>query len=126
MRAVASLAGLLLLVACNDAGTASCTIVTNGTRAVYEHELAHCNGWDHEAFVPADPPSSYVHAFDGQLTLIECGRRSKIRVQPGTIRPKGCTDPRKRCIALWQAAGYDVSAYTSFDGWRTFNGCMID
>jgi hypothetical protein len=92
----------------------SCTIISNGEKWVYEHELAHCAGWKHEPFAAADPPKRYRHAFTGQVTLIRCGRKYQ------------CKSVRKRCFAEWQARGEDVSAYAGTAGYRDFVGCSFN
>lgn len=58
---------------------AICTIVvspgTNGNvQEKYDHELAHCNGWEHPIKVSAlgqayVPPKEMVHPFKGKLIV---------------------------------------------------------
>ena len=51
----------------------ACTIVTSGLEN-YMHELAHCNGWVHPPFQSGYyPPVSFVHPFDGELTVYLTG-----------------------------------------------------
>jgi hypothetical protein len=52
----------------------TCTIVTNGTVKVFQHELAHCNGWSHKPFQRGvNPPPEYVHHYDGELVVYLTG-----------------------------------------------------
>ena len=48
--------------------------MTNGTVEVFQHELAHCNGWYHAPFeIGVDPPDNLVHPYDGELVVILTG-----------------------------------------------------
>lgn len=70
----AALAALFLT--CEQTRSADCVIVTDGSLAVYMHELAHCNGWNHPTFEAGhEPPAEYVHDFtDGKLTVYQTGQ----------------------------------------------------
>ena len=49
----------------------TCTIVTNGRLHIYWHEVAHCNGWQHEPFLEnIQPPRKYVYPYKGKLIHI--------------------------------------------------------
>jgi hypothetical protein len=90
----------------------ACTIVTDGTIEVYWHELAHCNGWDHKPFERGhEPPASYVHDFNGPLTVYLTGHgmgqittmnyaqfNAKIILAPDRTVPQ-------LCGALWKQHG---------------------
>lgn len=90
-----------------------CTIVTDGSREVYIHEVAHCLGWTHEPFTYAEPPKGYVHAYSGRLTVIKCGRKY------------ACKSVAQQCSALWANEGKDMSEYRHTSAWKTFNGCQV-
>jgi hypothetical protein len=103
-----------------------CTIITDGSKAVYEHELAHCNGWTHPEWTYAVPPKSYVHAYPGTLTVLQCpDRRHKLGAQADAVflrEPcRGGDELRRRCFVLWASNGKRIAA----DGIaaRSFNGC---
>ena len=104
----------VIVLAAPSCGRPSCTIVYDGSRHFYLHELAHCNGWDHPPFEVADPPAAYVHEFDGDLTVIKCGRRH------------ACKSVRKRCLALWEEHGVSVDAYRDKPGWSQLRGCSFN
>jgi hypothetical protein len=72
MRVVGAAAAALSLSA--PAWGQTCTIVTNGELHVYQHELAHCNGWTHKPFERGvNPPLDWVHPFKGKLTVYLTG-----------------------------------------------------
>jgi hypothetical protein len=75
-----------------------CTIVTDGTRDTYEHELAHCNGWWHAPFKPADPDPA-LHDFRGSLAVIVCDRKHACISSSAGARHSlwPCRGRRRRC-----------------------------
>jgi hypothetical protein len=125
MKMAALLALSLASFSPSSCSETECTIVTDGSRRVYEHELAHCNGWSHEAFQPADPPRSYVHDYPGRLVVIPCGRRGKVRMQDDAVVVKGCKSVHDRCVALWEEHDVDVSDHVGSYAWKHFDGCAI-
>src|SRR5262245_48588357 len=49
----------------------SCWIVTTEDKRIFDHELAHCNGWVHDPWIYLPPPPEYVHPYtDGPLKVI--------------------------------------------------------
>lgn len=90
-----------------------CIVVTNGTKAVLNHEKAHCAGWTHEPFEYAAPPPELIDAYTGEIEIIKCGRKYQ------------CKSVQKRCFALWREYGYDYQTFAGKPGYRTFNGCSV-
>lgn len=61
----------IALSICAPAWGQTCTIVTNGDLDIYDHELAHCNGWWHEPYQPdVQPPLEFVYDYPGKLNVI--------------------------------------------------------
>jgi hypothetical protein len=110
------------LTSCDWAKPA-CTIVSDGSRVIYEHELAHCAGWDHPALKWVYPPRRYVHPFAGRLTVIQC-HRGRL-AQADAVFVKDCRAPLDICSGLWADAGVDVAYYATLPGWQNVLGCSI-
>jgi hypothetical protein len=102
-----------------------CTIVTDGTRKVFVHERAHCNGWVHAMFEVADPPSGYVHDYAGRLTVIQCGGRHQHKAPPGTVFVPGCESVMEQCRKMWAERGIDISSYASMPYYNYVSGCQF-
>jgi hypothetical protein len=112
--AISAIAAVLAGVPWVVASGGRCTIVYDGTRAGYDHEYAHCLGWSHPTFAVATPPRKYRSMpYDGDLTVIECGRGL------------ACKDAGKRCYAMWRAQGIEPSAYNAPSPSQLM-GCQFD
>ena len=84
----------------------TCIIVTDGTRDTYEHELAHCNGWQHPEFAEAHQPARYVRPY----------WPLEVHVCPGL----DCKSPAQLCMKLRKERGL-----VNTKGWRNVVGCSI-
>ena len=104
----------------------TCTVVTNGKVSVFQHELAHCNGWFHPPFQRGvNPPSELVHPYDSELVVILTGTNFPAQndtidyAQPGAefIMRWDATVP-ELCKQLWQDRGirYDASVVDEIVG----------
>jgi len=122
---LALLAAAATLVSCDGSTSSRCTIVTDGTREVFEHERAHCMGWDHEPFEVAAPPRSYRHDFPGHLTVIQCSGSKRHKAPAGTTFVKGCRSAKNMCIKMWAERGYDNSAYAASYNYQYIAGCQF-
>ena len=98
-----------------------CTIVTNGTIEIYEHELAHCNGWKHEPFSRViEPPAEYVHPYAGTLTIIMSGHDDWLtRTDPTLIGVGYAIKVTSRpvaqlCAKLWREHGISEEVYAMY------------
>jgi hypothetical protein len=105
-----------------------CIIVTDGTVAIYQHEIAHCNGWTHPAFVPADPPSEFVHPFDGLLTVYLTGSNYGEQMATMSLAPMDTKyifswneTVEAICQRLWREKG--IAAASDHKG--VLAGCAI-
>lgn len=128
MRRVPALTTLALvgtLLSCDIGRGAACTIVTDGTREVFRHELAHCNGWSHDEFVESWPPSAFVHSFPGRLTIIQCGGGKRHHAQEGAIFVPGCKSALRQCRQIWAERGIDTSVGRASGNWGNVVGCQF-
>jgi hypothetical protein len=65
---------LALLLSSVPAWGQTCKIVTDSSLHVFQHELAHCNGWTHKPFEAGiNPPEMWVHPYDGELVVYLTG-----------------------------------------------------
>jgi hypothetical protein len=121
---VLALAGVLL--SCDEGGSAAvCTIVTDGTRSVFIHERAHCNGWTHQAFQAIEPPNSFRHDFEGRLTVYQCSRGKQHKAPIGTVFHR-CRSAGATCKQMWKARGVDLKQYASMPNYNDVSGCQFD
>jgi hypothetical protein len=99
-----------------------CVIVTNGSIENYQHELSHCNGWQHPEFKPGyDPPLSFIHPFIGELTVWMVGvdYGSQLQTMPeiqfdAIIHSAPTRTVPELCGRLWKENGI-VAAQTDID-----------
>jgi hypothetical protein len=120
---------LALLYMSTPAWGQTCTIVTDGTIAIYEHEIAHCNGWWHEPFAPnLVPPREYVHPYDGLLTVYLTGHNYGEHMAIMSLAPMDTKyifrwdeTVETICRQLWQERG--IAASKKFEG--RLSGCAV-
>jgi len=119
---------LALFMTATSAWGQTCTIVTNGEVSVYQHELAHCNGWTHPPFQEATPPVSFIHPFDGDLTVIFAGDDLGGHVATIDAAPLGThfvleltSTVQAICQRLWRQHG--IAAASERMSWLV--GCSI-
>jgi hypothetical protein len=107
----------------------TCTIVTNGALHVFQHELAHCNGWTHAPFeAGVDPPDNYVHEYDGELVVYLTGENydgqmdtmSFAQIEAHFIMAWDRTVPAL-CMAFWKERGI----YAASEKVSKIVGCSI-
>lgn len=108
---------LALLLTCGSAWGQTCTIVTDGTVAIYEHELAHCNGWRHKPFEADIPtPPEFVYPYRGVLTVYMTGSNYSEQADTMLLLPYDARliflneEPEVICQQLWRERGWTVPA----------------
>jgi hypothetical protein len=92
---------LALLLACGPAWGQTCTIVTNGAVSIYEHEIAHCNGWKHEPFVQAVVPRRFVFPYVGRLTIHMVGTDYQGQMDTMLLAPVGTRYIYHENVTVW-------------------------
>ena len=84
-------------------GPGVCPIITDGTVDTFNHELAHCNGWNHpEKGSGYNPPAKFIHPYDGRLvvTMSRESRRTRKIAQGGTTFRLSKKSPTRLCHEL--------------------------
>jgi hypothetical protein len=106
-----------------------CYIVTSDSLWIFEHELAHCNGWEHTAdHSTATPPASYVHRYDGHLDVTmsdgDSGFLVGMDMQGGSTMHYSDIPAHELCIAMLTAYKYWIPPNMQ-SGQQRIGGCAV-